>query len=125
MPANEKEELPSEVDLRHAEEAEFVLLCRVLAGLRRLSTSETPQLSTGVSMFRDTAKLIDAIQATQTRTGLLALQLRDGTATADEQRQVADKVEELLDLLQSHAADTDSGIAPTPRRLHLTERRPA
>jgi hypothetical protein len=76
-------------------------------------------------MFRDTAKLVDAIRATQTRTGLLAVQLRDGTATADEQRQVADKVEELLDLLQSHAADTESGIAPAPRHLHLTERRPA
>jgi len=52
-----------------------VLLCRVLAGLRRSSSSELPRISTGDPMFRDTTKLVDAIRAAQTWLSLLAIQL--------------------------------------------------
>ncbi|GLY38850.1 hypothetical protein Amsp01_048740 [Amycolatopsis sp. NBRC 101858] len=123
MPLQE-EGWPSEITPQHSEESEYAHLCRILAGLRRLSSSEeTPP--TGLSLFRDTAKLVDAIQATQCHLGVLAIQLQDGTATAEDQRKVADRTEELLDLLQSHAADSESGVVPAPRQLHLTERRPA
>lgn len=116
---------PSATYLRYAEEAEYVHLCRVLNGLRRLSSSDAPRPSTGVPMSRDTTKLLDAIKATQWQIGLLAIQLQDGTATSDEEHRVADKVEELLDLLQSHAADVDAGVTPAPRYHLLTERRSA
>ncbi len=76
-------------------------------------------------MFRDTTKLVDAIRAAQTWLSLLAIQLQDGTATADEQRQAADRIEELMDLLQSHAADVDADIVPAARNLLRTERYPA
>ena len=121
MPQKEKV-WPSEVDLRRAEDAEYVVLSRVLAALRRLSSSELPSRSTGVSMSRETVKLVDALCATQVLISLLGVQLRDGTATPDEQRCVADKVEELLDLLRSHAADVDAGIVSAPHHLLLAER---
>jgi hypothetical protein len=118
----EENEWPSDAYLRCAEEAEYVRLCRVLKGLRRMSSSDAPQPSTGVPLLRDTTKLLDAIEATQWRIGLLAIQLQDGTATPDEEHRVADKVEELLDLLQSHAADVNAGVIPAPRHHLLTER---
>ncbi|MEU5259735.1 hypothetical protein [Amycolatopsis sp. NPDC021455] len=73
-------------------------------------------------MSRDTIKLVDALRTTQVRISLLVRQLQDGTATTDEQRQVAAKLDELLDLLQSHAADVDAGIVLTPHDLLLAER---
>ncbi|UOX88385.1 hypothetical protein MUY14_43020 [Amycolatopsis sp. FBCC-B4732] len=116
---------PSDVYLQCAEHVEYVRLCRVLNGLRRLSFSDTISPSTGTSVPRDTAKLIDAIKATQWRIGLLAVQLQDGTATSDEEHRVSGQVEELLDLLQSHATDVKTGVIPTPRQFLFTERRSA
>jgi hypothetical protein len=113
---------PSEADLLLAEDAEYVLLCRVLVGLRRLSYSESPPRSPGVPMSRDTTKLVDALRTTQVRISLLVRQLQDGTATTDEQHQVADKLGELLDFLQSHTADVDADIALTPHDLLFAER---
>ncbi|WP_329048798.1 hypothetical protein OG738_39710 [Amycolatopsis sp. NBC_01488] len=67
-------------------------------------------------MTRDTQKLVDVLETVQWRTGVLALQLRDGTATTGEQRDVADAIDELLDLLRSHAADDEAGFFPAVRR---------
>jgi hypothetical protein len=113
---------PSEVDLERAEEAEFLLLCRVLVGLRRLPPSGSPPRPAGAMMSSETSKLVDALRATQTRVGLLVRTLQDGTSAMDEQLQVADRLEELLDLLQSHVAVVNAGIAPTSRHFLLTER---
>ncbi|MGW4526937.1 hypothetical protein [Amycolatopsis sp. NPDC004378] len=99
---------PSAADLLLAEDAEYVLLCRVLNGLRRLPTSEPPPRSTGVRMSRETTQLVEA--------------LRTGTATTDDQRQVADKLEELLDFLRVRSAAGDTGSAPTPPHPVLTDR---
>jgi hypothetical protein len=76
-------------------------------------------------MSRETSMLVDALRTTQARISLLACKLLDGTATTEEQRQVVDKLEELMDLLQSHAADIDAGIVPASRHLLLTERHSA
>ncbi len=73
-------------------------------------------------MSRDTTKLVDALRTTPVRISLLVRQLQDGTATTDEQLHVADKLEELADLLQSHAADVNAGIVLTPHDLLLAER---
>ena len=73
-------------------------------------------------MSRETARLVDTLLATQVRISLLVHQLRDGTTTTDEQRQFADKLEELADLLQSHAADVDAGIVLAPYDLLLSDR---
>ncbi|MGW4525003.1 hypothetical protein [Amycolatopsis sp. NPDC004378] len=43
----------------------------------------------------------------------LITQLRDGTATAEEQNEIADELSELLELLRSHADDTEAGVVPT------------
>lgn len=106
---------PSEIDLRVAEHPYYVHLCRVLAGLRRVSTSDSHPIVPGADMTRDTQKLVDVLETVRWRTGVLAIQLRDGTATTDHQREVADEVDELLDLLRSHAADVDAGFFPAPR----------
>ncbi|MFJ7218907.1 hypothetical protein [Amycolatopsis sp. NPDC098790] len=113
---------PSDADLLLAEDAEYVLLCRVLAGLRRLSYSESPPRSTGAPMSRETTRLVDSLRTAQVRISLLVRQLQDGTATTDEQRQVADKLEELSEILQSHAADMDAGIVQVSHDLLLAER---
>ncbi|MDX3192090.1 hypothetical protein PV458_27080 [Streptomyces sp. MN03-5084-2B] len=113
---------PSEDDLLLAEDAGYVLLCRVLLGLRRPSFSESPSRSTGAPMSRETTRLVDTLLATQVRISLLVHQLQDGTATTDDQRHFADGLEELLDILQSHAADVDAGIVPTPHDFLLAER---
>jgi hypothetical protein len=76
-------------------------------------------------MSRETTRLVDTLRTTQIRISLLVRQLQDGTATTDEQRQVASKLDELSDVLQSHAADVDAGIVPTPHDLLLVERHSA
>ena len=114
---------PSEADLRIAEHPAFVLLCRVLTGLRRLSFSDSPAPS-GVAMPRETHHLVDLLRAAQSRIGVLAVRLADATATPGEQREFADQAEELADLLRSHADDIDAGIVAAPR-FRRTEREPA
>jgi hypothetical protein len=115
---------PSETDLRIAEHPTFVLLCRVLVGLRRLSFPDRHAPS-GVAMPRDTHNLVDLLRAAQSRIGVLATRLADGTATPAEQREFADRAEELADLLRSHADDIDAGIVAAPRPFLHTEREPA
>ncbi|WP_240522027.1 hypothetical protein [Amycolatopsis vastitatis] len=115
---------PSETDLRIAEHPTFVLLCRVLAGLRRLSFSDRPA-PPGVAMPRDTHHLVDLLRAAQSRIGVLAVRLADTTASPAEQREFADQAEELADLLRSHADDIDAGIVAAPRHFPRTEREPA
>lgn len=115
---------PSETDLRIAEHPAFVLLCRVLTGLRRLSFSDSSAPS-GVAMPRDTRTLVDLLRATQSRIGVLTVRLADATATPGEQREFADQAEELADLLRSHADDIDAGIVAAPRHFARTEREPA
>lgn len=115
---------PSATDLCLAEHPTFVLLCRVLVGLRRLSFPDRPA-SSGVAMPRDTRNLVDLLRATQVRIGVLSTRLADGTATPDEQRAFADHAEELVDLLRSHADDVDAGILTAPRQLLRTDREPA
>ncbi|WIV58002.1 hypothetical protein [Amycolatopsis nalaikhensis] len=73
-------------------------------------------------MSRETTRLVDTLLATQVRISLLVHQLQDGTATTDDQRHFADGLEELLDILQSHAADVDAGIVLTPHDLLIAER---
>ncbi|MEU0533437.1 hypothetical protein [Amycolatopsis tolypomycina] len=73
-------------------------------------------------MSRETTRLVDTLLATQVRISLLVHQLQDGTATTDDQRHFAGGLEELLDILQSHAADVDAGIVPTPHDYLLAER---
>ena len=68
-------------------------------------------------MTRATQQLVDLLEAAQWRIFLLAAQLRDGTATTQEQSKVAEAIDELLDLLRSHAHDTDAGIIPASRNL--------
>ncbi len=76
-------------------------------------------------MSRETSKLVDALRTTQARIGPLACRLQDGTAPADEQHQVADQLEEPMDLLRSHAADVAAGIVTTSSHLVLTDRQTA
>ena len=76
-------------------------------------------------MSRETTRLVDALRTAQVRISVLVRALQDGTATTDEQRQVADKLDELLDILQSHAADVDAGIVLLQHDLLLTERHSA
>ncbi|SEF38385.1 hypothetical protein SAMN05421837_12116 [Amycolatopsis pretoriensis] len=64
-------------------------------------------------MTRSTQQLVDLLEATHWRIFLLTTQLRDGTATAGEQNEVADELTELVELLRSHADDTESGVVPT------------
>jgi hypothetical protein len=117
---------PSEADQRLAEHPDYVRLCRVLVGLRRLSVSDRPAVTPGVvDMPRDTHKLVDLLEAAQTRIGLLAARLQDGTATTEEQRRLADEIDDLLDLLRSHATDVDAGIVAAPRYLRDLERESA
>ncbi|MET8845983.1 hypothetical protein [Amycolatopsis sp. NPDC004625] len=113
---------PSEADLLAAEVPEFALLGRVLIGLRRLSFSEAPPRSTGAPMSRETTRLVDTLLATQVRISLLVHRIQDRTVTTDEQRDFADNLDELRDILQSHAADVDAGIVLTPHDLLLAER---
>ncbi|EOD68647.1 hypothetical protein [Amycolatopsis vancoresmycina] len=115
---------PSEPDLRLAEHPEFVLLCRVLGGLRRLSFPDRPAPS-GAAMPRATHHLVDLLRATQVRIGVLTTRLADGTAGPDEQRAFADQAEDLADLLRSHADDVDAGILAPPRHLFHTNRETA
>lgn len=107
---------PAEIDLRIAEHPDYVHLSRVLVGLRRLSGSNRPAAA-GADMPLVTQQLVDGLEAAQWRIFLLVAQLRDGTATADEQHKAAATFDELLDLLRSHADDTDAGIIPAPRDL--------
>ncbi|WP_410643254.1 hypothetical protein [Amycolatopsis sp. lyj-346] len=106
---------PDENDLRFAEHPEYVRLCRVLLGLRRLRHADSPAATSGATLTRDTQRLVDVLEAAQGRLFLLVAQLRDNTATAAEQHKAADELDELLDLLRSHADDTDAGIIPAPR----------
>lgn len=76
-------------------------------------------------MTRDTKKLVEVLEAAQRRISVLIPQLRDGTATTREQYQVAQVVDELLDLLRSHAADVDAGIVAGSHPLDHLEREPA
>lgn len=108
---------PSETDLSVAEHPDYAHLCRVLAGLRRLSDKDRPTVTPGARMTRDTQKLVDALEATQLRISLLVIQLRDGTATPDEHRNLADAVGELPDLLRSHGDDVAAGIIPAARDM--------
>lgn len=100
---------PSEADLQLAEHDEFVLLSRILVGLHRLSRSDRPAPS-GVVMTRATTKLLEGLLAVEARIAVLRTQLADGTATPREQHELADQVEEVVDLLRTHADDIDAGI---------------
>jgi proteasome lid subunit RPN8/RPN11 len=116
---------PSEADRRLTEHPDYVHLCRVLAGMRRLSTTDRPTVTPGAAMSRETTRLVHVLGATQVRLGVLAVRLHDGTATTDEQREVADELDDVLDLLRSHAADVDAGIVAAPRRRSTPDREPA
>jgi hypothetical protein len=108
---------PSETDLSFAEHPDYVHLSRVLVGLRRLSDRDSPAVTSGARMTRDTQKLVDVLEATQLRISLLVIQLRDGTATPDEHHTLADEVGELTDLLRSHGDDIAAGIIPAARNM--------
>lgn len=112
---------PSEADLRIAEHQEFVLLCRILVGLRRLSGSDGPPARSGVAMSRTTQTLVEVLLSVEARIAVLRTQLTDGTATPHQQREFADQVEEMVDLLRTHADDIDAGIVAAPRHLLHTE----
>lgn len=90
---------PSEQDLRTAGHPEFVLLSRVLVGLRRLSSSDHRSGSSQPAISRETHELVAVLLATQARIRMLTTQLTDGTATTDSQRRLADQLEELVTLL--------------------------
>lgn len=109
MPSNQIS-WPSDADLWAAEYSELVLLCRVLDGLRRLSGSDEPPALSGVVMPIATQKLVDILAVIDARIVILVTQLKDGMATGNEQRDLADQFEELIDLLRSHADDVDAGI---------------
>ncbi|MFJ7213583.1 hypothetical protein [Amycolatopsis sp. NPDC098790] len=64
-------------------------------------------------MTRATQQLVNLLEATQWRIFLIVTQLRDRTATPEAQNEVADEMAELVELLRSHADDTESGIVPT------------
>jgi len=104
---------PDEIDLRIAEHPDYVHLSRVLVGLHRLSGPD--HSVAGADMLRETQRLVDVLEAAQWRIFLLVTRLRDGTATANDQREGADLLDELVDLLRSHADDTDAGLIPAPR----------
>ncbi|UOZ03386.1 hypothetical protein [Amycolatopsis sp. WQ 127309] len=106
---NESPQL-DEVDPWTVDDPECILLRRVLAGLHRMSTSARPPVSVNAPTPWATAQLVEAIQTTQTWIGLLAVRLQDGTASRADQRWTADKVEELLGLLQSPVSDAASGL---------------
>ncbi|MGW5715144.1 hypothetical protein ACWEVP_03175 [Amycolatopsis sp. NPDC003865] len=106
---------PTETDQLVAEHPDYIRLCRVLVGLRRLSEPDCPAVTPGAVMTRETQQLVDALEAAQWRIFLLVAQLRDGTATPYEQRRLADVADELVDLLRSHADDVDAGIIPASR----------
>jgi hypothetical protein len=106
---------PTETDQLFAENPDYIHLCRVLVGLRRLSEPDHLVVTPGAHMTRDTQKLVDVLEAAQWRIFLLVTQLRDGTATPHEQHRVADAADELVDLLRSHADDVDAGIIPASR----------
>ena len=108
---------PSETDLSIAEHPDYVHLCRVLVGLRRLSNGDRPAARPGADMTRDTQNLVDVLEATQLRISLLVVQLRDGTATPDEHHKLADEIGELPDLLRSHGDDMAAGIIPAARDM--------
>lgn len=112
---------PSEADLRIAEHHEFVLLCRILTGLRRLSGSDEPRARSGVSMTRATHRLVEVLSAVEARIAVLRIQLTDGTAAPDQQRGLADLAEEAVDLLRNHADDIEAGVIAAPHRLLRTE----
>ena len=76
-------------------------------------------------MPRDTRKLVEVLLAVQGRIGVFTTQLEDGTATPDEQRNFAGQIEELVDLLCSHADDVDAGIVPARRCFPDLERETA
>ena len=76
-------------------------------------------------MPRDTHNLVDLLRAAQCRIGVLTVRLADATASPVEQREFADRAEELADLLRSHADDIDAGIVAAPRHFLSTEREPA
>ena len=76
-------------------------------------------------MSRETTRLVDTLRTTQVRISVLVRGLQDGTATTGEQRLIADKLEELLEILQSHAADVDAGIVVLQHNFLLTERHSA
>ena len=61
-------------------------------------------------MSRETTRLVDALRTALVRISVLVRQLQDGSATTDQQRQTADRLEELVETLQSHAADVDAGV---------------
>lgn len=107
---------PSEADLWSVEYAEFILLSRVLAGLRRLSGSDEAPARSGVAMIRATRTLVDVLLAVEARAAVLRTQLADGTATPAEQRDFADQAEEVADLIRTYADDIDAGIVAEPRR---------
>ncbi len=70
-------------------------------------------------MTRATTKLVEALLAVEARSAVLRTQLADGTATPREQHDFADQVEEVVDLLRTHADDVDAGIVAAPRHpLH-------
>jgi hypothetical protein len=109
---------PSAADLRLAEHDEFVLLSRILVGLRRLSGSNR-SASSGVVMTRATTTLIEALLTVEARIVVLRTQLADGTATPRVQHDFADQAEEVIDLLRTHADDSEAGIVAAPRHpLH-------
>ncbi len=72
-------------------------------------------------MSRATQQLVDAFLAVDARIGVLRTQLADGTATPDEQHDLADQFEEIVDLLRSHADDIDAGIVASPCHPLSTE----
>ncbi|VVJ21502.1 Uncharacterised protein [Amycolatopsis camponoti] len=76
-------------------------------------------------MSHETSKLADTLRAMQARIGLLVCTLQDGTAKTDEQLQVANRLEELADVLKSNTADVNADIVPASRQLLLTERHSA
>ncbi|WP_326950916.1 hypothetical protein OG439_20220 [Amycolatopsis sp. NBC_01307] len=106
---NESPQL-DEVDPWTVDDPECILLRRVLAGLHRMSTSTRVPVSVNTPLPWATAQLVEAIQTTQTWMGLLAVRLQDGTACPDDQHWTAEKVEELLGLLQSPVSDAAAGL---------------
>ncbi|ADJ48829.1 hypothetical protein AMES_7004 [Amycolatopsis mediterranei S699] len=72
-------------------------------------------------MTRATQKLVEVLLTVEARIAVLRTQLTDGTATPGQQREFADKVEEVVDLLRTRADDIDAGIVAAPSHLLRTE----
>lgn len=72
-------------------------------------------------MTRATTKLVESLLTVEARIAVLRAQLADGTATPREQHEFADQVEEVVDLLRTHADDINAGIVAAPRRPLHTE----